>query len=403
MITAGKDCEGAPRALVVTRNLPPLIGGMENLVWRLVDGLAAVYETRVVGPKGSAASKPDGSRVAEVPHRPIGVFLVSAFLAAIRSVVGWRPQLVVAGSGLTAPVAWLIGRATRARVVVYVHGLDIESRSRIYQALWLPFIRNADTVITNSQFSAGLARMRGVPDSKLAIVHPGTRFPAMGEAETSRRVFRQRHGLGENKLMLYVGRITERKGLIPFIENVLPAVLAKCPDTELVVLGDMPSESLIGGGDGLRSRMNVALQDEALASRVHLLGFCRANDPTISEAYFAADVHVFPVQERPGDNEGFGMVALEAAAHGTPTVAYRAGGVADAVAHAQSGYLVDAGDEAGFAARIVDVLNGAGGELKPRTFAEAFDWDRFGREIREAVVGKDRADDDGDRGRVEDG
>jgi phosphatidylinositol alpha-1,6-mannosyltransferase len=55
-------------------------------------------------------------------------------------------------------------------------------------------------------------------------------------------------------------------------------------------------------------------------------------------------VHVFPVLESSDDVEGFGMVAIEAAANGLPTVAFDVGGIADAVEDPVSGRLVPAQD-----------------------------------------------------------
>ncbi len=42
-----------PRILLITRNLPPLVGGMERLNWHMADELAKQAEVRVVGPSGS--------------------------------------------------------------------------------------------------------------------------------------------------------------------------------------------------------------------------------------------------------------------------------------------------------------------------------------------------------------
>ena len=51
--------EGArPRVLHVTRNLPPLVGGMERLNWHIADELSRHADVRVVGPQGAAARKP---------------------------------------------------------------------------------------------------------------------------------------------------------------------------------------------------------------------------------------------------------------------------------------------------------------------------------------------------------
>src|SRR3546814_12930756 len=65
--------------------------------------------------------------------------------------------------------------------------------------------------------------------------------------------------------------------------------------------------------------------------------------------YKAASAHIFPVREIPGDPEGFGMVAVEAAAHGVPTIAFATGGIVDAVAEGESGRLIRPGDYGAFA------------------------------------------------------
>ena len=50
----------ATRILHITRNLPPLVGGMERLNWHIADELSRYGEVAVVGPEGAAARKPAG-------------------------------------------------------------------------------------------------------------------------------------------------------------------------------------------------------------------------------------------------------------------------------------------------------------------------------------------------------
>ena len=98
--------EGArPRVLHVTRNLPPLVGGMERLNWHMAEELAKVADVRVVGPQSSAAVAPDGIDVREAPLKPLWRFLLHAQNLARREAASWRPDIVLAGSGLTAPLA----------------------------------------------------------------------------------------------------------------------------------------------------------------------------------------------------------------------------------------------------------------------------------------------------------
>jgi phosphatidylinositol alpha-1,6-mannosyltransferase len=79
------------------------------------------------------------------------------------------------------------------------------------------------------------------------------------------------------------------------------------------------------------------------------------------------------------------MVAIEAAAHGLPTVAYATGGVVDAVREGQSGRLVSPGDAAGFAHAVLATLASPFAPEGCRTFAQGFAWDEFGRRITESL------------------
>src|SRR3546814_18737451 len=75
------------------------------------------------------------------------------------------------------------------------------------------------------------------------------------------------------------------------------------------------------------------------------------------------------------------MVAMEAAAHGVPTVAYAVGGVPDAVLDGTSGVLVQPGDEVGFAEAVDRPLSVGFVRESVRGWAEQFDWHLFGDAI----------------------
>ena len=182
-----------------------------------------------------------------------------------------------------------------------------------------------------------------------------------------------------------MGRLTERKGLAPFVTDVLPLVLRDRPDAQLVVIGDEPTHALQPGVGGQREIILAAARAVGAEARVHLLGRCGEDE--LQAAYAAADAHVFPVLDLPGDVEGFGMVALEAAALGLPTVAYAVGGVPDAVG-SDSGRLVAPGDAPGFAAALGEVLGASHDPARRaacRAFAAARSWSHFERELVAAL------------------
>jgi phosphatidylinositol alpha-1,6-mannosyltransferase len=367
-----------PRILLVTRNLPPLLGGMERLNSRMAMGLHDWADVRVIGPMGCAAHLPDDIATVEVPVRPLWRFLFRSLMAGVRQALTFRPDLVIAGSGLAAPVARAAALASRARTAVYVHGLDVVARQVLYRTFWLPAIRACDVVVANSRNTRELAVERGVEADRIQIVNPGTDVPPLdGEA---RQRFRQRHDLGERPVLLSVGRLTGRKGLAEFVQNALPSILQARPDTLLVVIGGDAADALHQSGVSGRRHLDAVAARAGIAGSLRWLGIC--DDAALADAYQGADVHVFPVREVPGDVEGFGMVAIEAAVHGLPTVAFRVGGVPDAVIDGLTGALVAPDDHREFSLQTLRWLGG-GDDARGRCRSSAlrFSWDRFNRQV----------------------
>ena len=370
-----------PVALLVTRNFPPLVGGMERVNQKLLESLAVEWEVLLSGPLGSAGHAPSAASAMESRIRPLPIFLLASAWKALRLAVARRPALVLAGSGLTAPIAWLAARLSGGRPGVYLHGLDIIAPSRVYQAFWLPFIRACRIVLVNSENTARLARAAGVAANRIAILHPGTSIPEPDPAARER--FRSTHDLGARPVLLSVGRLTRRKGLAEFVERALPRIASARCDVLLAVIGDEASDALHGTRGSERQRILAAASVAGVAENIRFLG--RLDEEGLHSAYFGADCHVFPVLDLPGDVEGFGMVALESAAHGLPTVAFNVGGVADAVAEGRTGHLVAAGDYEGLARAVDAVLStprGNAGEEACRRFAADKSWDRFGDRLR---------------------
>lgn len=370
------------RVLFVTRNLPPLRGGMERLNQHLAIELADAFRLQVIGPKGCLSQLPTSIHVKEVRIRPLWFFLWQMLCHSLQLSLKTRPNIVLAGSGLTAPFAVLAARLTGGRCAIYVHGLDLVVQHRLYRAMWLPFLRRSDLCIANSHNTAQLAQDVGVPAGRITIIHPGVAMPGKGRQDGGDD-FRLQHGLIAKKLLLSVGRLTTRKGLLEFVLHAMPDIVKNHSDVVLVIIGDEAPDALKGRGVGVISRLRACIRELGLDKHVLIMGAC--SDAELNAAYDAADVCVFPVCDRPGDVEGFGMVAVEAAAHGLPTVAFDVGGVSDAVAEGQSGHLVSSGDYAAFAKQIAEVLTvGRTRAVREscRRFAAGFEWRYFGLKLR---------------------
>lgn len=359
---------------------------MERLNWHMAEELAKVADVRVVGPEGSAALAPAGVDVREAPLQPLWKFLLRACALACHEGRRWCPDIVLAGSGLTAPLARAAALACNARSAVYVHGLDITVKHAVYRALWLPAIRRADRVIANSRATAELCRNIGVDPARIGIVHPGVDMPSPSANTESRSspsthagtaVFHARLNLGDRPLLLSVGRLSARKGMREFVTHALPRIVAAQPGVMLLVVGDAPNQALHAQAQ-TPACIQAAADAVGVGSCVRFLG--KISDKELDEIYRCADVHVFPVRAIPDDPEGFGMVAVEAAAHGLSTVAFATGGVVDAVAEGVSGHLVSPNDYSGFADAVVRILE-ARDALRASSiaFARRFAWPSFGQ------------------------
>jgi len=360
---------------------------MERLNERLFQHVHGQDPTSMLlGPAGSARFAPDGARVAELPPGPLPLTLVASVLRGVALARRARPRVVLAGSGLMAPAAVAAARAASALPAVYLHGLDIVAPSRLYRMAWWPAIRSCRGVLVNSANTRRLAIGAGVAEDRIRIVHPGTDLPVRDTAARGR--FRQRRQLDDDvPVLLSVGRLTTRKGLAEFVSHALPAIIETWPRARLVIIGDQAQDALHRGSGAGFERIREAAEAAGVSSAIDWAGPC--SEAELADAYEGADVHVFPVRQIPGDVEGFGMVAIEAAAHGLPTVAFDVGGVADAVVDGRNGCLVAAGDYPAFAAAVADVLSasrsGSGQGERARDFAGGFSWDRFGREVLEAL------------------
>lgn len=200
----------------------------------------------------------------------------------------------------------------------------------------------SDSILASCRAEAEqLQRLYGAPADRIEIVPPGVdhAFFSPGNREGARVAL----GLRTDKpLLLFVGRIQPLKGL-----DVAIGALAQLAnrDSELLVVG---GPSGVEGPDEL-DRIQKLASDLGVSERVRF-------DPPqphhrLSTYYRAADVVLVPSR-----SESFGLVALEAAACGTPVVAAAVGGLTTLVQDGLTGRLIDGRDPADFAEAVDEIL-----------------------------------------------
>jgi phosphatidylinositol alpha-1,6-mannosyltransferase len=367
------------KVLLVTRNLPPLVGGMERMMHQFTVGLLQYTELTVIGPKGCKQHLPPEVTVRETSSQ-LGLFLLFSTWLALLACRKTRFDVVIGGSGLIGPTLRILSWLFQCKTLVYLHGLDLVVDSPIYQHIFVPALRGIDCVAVNSKNTCKLAIGKGIAEHRMTVVHPGTSLPV--PIDTSSRVaFRGRHTIRFERYLVFVGRMTKRKGLSGFLQHILPIIIQSEPKIGLVVVGEEPQDSLNQLGEQAEVLQQIAAQH--LESNVIFLG--KLSDRDLETCFAEAAVQIFPLTEVSGDVEGFGMVAIESAACGTPTVAFELGGVADSIS-AANGHLVPPGDFKSFAEQVIKVLRTAEPNAE-QCLAQArqFTWQAYNERMRKLI------------------
>lgn len=360
------------RLLFITRKHPPSIGGMQRLSYHLVTQMRQRARVSAITWGGSQKFLP---------------FFLSYALAR-STIIGRRGiDLVHVGDPVVAPIGWIMRKLFRVPVVVTVHGLDITLSLGLYQWFIPKLLQALDRIVCISGSTLHACTERGIPARKCVIIHPGVDVPsAVPSRERAHRRLGQvlKRDLEGVTVLLTVGRLVPRKGVSWFVECVLPKVLAAKAEVCYVIVGSGPNEGRI---------RSMATRPDVSGS-VYVLG--RVSDDDLAHIYTAADLFVMPNLPMPGDMEGFGLVALEAAAHGLPVLAADLEGIRDAVVPERTGRLLQPGKADSWAEGLLAFLNDPESlqemaQLAPVTVKDRFTWahmadayeDLFRRVIRE--------------------
>jgi len=249
------------------------------------------------------------------------------FVSAALHAAGQRPKLVIALHPHLAPIMQAMElRARKPHSLIFAHGIEV----------WRPLgwlrrsaLRRADMVAAPSADTVRcLISEQGIRPEKVRKLAWGLDPEFEARLTASCRPQRPSIFPERARIILTVGRwaTTERYKGADTLIAALPHVLKATPDAALVLVGD---------GDE-RPRLEQLANELGVAARVRFLR--KPSQEELFACYAHCDVFALP-----SSGEGFGLVFLEAMAHGKPVIGGAHGGIPDVVEEGVTGLLVPHG------------------------------------------------------------
>lgn len=321
------------RLLLLAESFPPSVGGMQAYLsglWGALPGAQSFVVAAAQPPNDASFDRRQAYQVIRAPTKAWTYPQWRPAWQAARAVVREQKiEAVVCGKALFEGRAALrLFEEFGIPFVVCTYAMEMltwnqhpKNRADLRRVLLA-----ARRVVVVNEAVRDTLRTFGVPESRIVKLYPGVSEDAFVRPD-DRETFRARHGLERKRVIATVARCIPRKGLDTLIRAFVD-VRRAIPAAQLVLIGDGPT----------RAHLEALVMKRDLGATVTFLGGVSRED--VRRLLACAEVFCLTPHSLPNDEEGFGIVYLEAAAMGLPSVGSLVGGVPEAVLDGETGILV---------------------------------------------------------------
>lgn len=404
---AKAETTDSKRILMLAWEYPPrIIGGLARVVWALSKELAeAGHDVHVVTADhpGTAEHELDGKvHVHRVKTQSdttpdfltwVNRLNIGMLQYAIRLHREKPFDVVHAHDWMVTDAAWVLKSGFDLPVVSTIHateqgrmgGVHTDMQRYVNQMEWRLTFESWKVIVNSKHMREELKGLFNVPEDKIELVPNGT-DPSHFDFEFDPRHLRNEFAAEHQRIVLYVGRLVNEKGVQVLLEAA-PMVLQHYPGTQFLIVGTGYFM------DELKSRARATGVDH----NVRFLGY--VGDDELLRLYKIADVVAIPSLYEP-----FGIVALEGMAANVPVVVSDVGGLRDFVEHMETGVTTYAGNPQSLAWGILEVLRNPdlAEKLKKTAFSRVqnvYNWKSIARQtldVYSRVIEASRKDTEGD-------
>lgn len=210
---------------------------------------------------------------------------------------------------------------------------------------------------------------RGIEADSVSVVPNGVDIDRFANVNQDKvESVRERYSLGDARIVLFVGTLMPRKGVIDLVDAFANLVTRFENDVKLVLAGESNLD------ETYTQAVETRIDELGLNAHVNRLGFVDASD--LPGLYTAADVCVIPSHE-----EGFGMTAVEAMAAGTPVVGTHVGALPQLLEDTKTGQLVEVGNIQGISEGLERLLKSSKRSKRAKNQVEAFSWSGITKQL----------------------
>ena len=359
--------------LVVTRSYPPEVGGMQNLMWGLTKELSKYNLIKVFADYGDGCEKFD-NEVSFSIERIKGMKLIKkyrkAFLVNDLLKNNKKVHCVIADHWKSLE---LIKSDIKKICLIHSKEINHTKGTRLNKRV-LNALNNADTIVSNSNFTKSLAIKIGINPEKIIVINPGVDQVT----NIDKKFINDAEKLLKNKSprLITVSRYDKRKNhekIIMALRNlkqIYPKIIYTC----------------IGYGEE-EENIKKLVRELKLENNVLFLKNISQN---LKNALISlSNVFVMPSIIYKKSVEGFGISYIEAAQYGVPSIGGKDGGAADAILHKKTGLICDGNNLDEIYSSLQEILS----ENKfkeygkaAKDFSESFTWDKIVKQYNSIIT-----------------
>ena len=351
--------------LVSTRNFPPELGGMQNLMEGLSKALLDHGPVKVFADGDDEAkvydqnSKLNIERVAgfKIFRKYRKANLVKEFIKSnqIRATFfdHWKSI-----ENIDAEIL----KTTKSFCLIHSKEINHPAGSSLNKRV-IKALQKSDNVIANSRFTRELALKLGIKN--VTVINPGCNYPITVHEESknyAKKIFEN-----SSPKLITISRLDGRKShqnILMTIKNLLP----KFPNLKYVSIGD---------GDERKNLQNLR-KELSLENNVDLI--FKSSEQEKVGLLEQSDIFIMPSVVYKKSVEGFGIAFIEAACYGKPSIGGIYGGEADAIKSGETGYLCNGNDLNALYETFLKILSNEQykklGENAFK-FSKNFNWDKI--------------------------